>query len=141
MPSSLPPNLRSGRDGTQRHDREVAEMAQTLAPRHTHAGPSLWLLAFSTVVLASGALLIILWSPKALALALLVGAGAVVARTVFYRIKVATGVRAEASSVVANAGLALAAVAIAPLLAFALLWTALLVFLGATWVLHAIGVI
>ena len=116
-------------------------MAQTLAPRHTHAGPSLWLLASSTVVLASGALLIILWSPKALALALLVGAGAVVARTVFYRIKVAAGVRAEASSVVANAGLALAAVAIAPLLAFALLWTALLIFLGATWVLHAIGVI
>lgn len=117
-------------------------MAQTLAPRHTRTGrPSLWLLAFSTVVLASGALLIIMWSPKALALALLVGSGAVGARTVFHRVKVTAGVRAEASSVVANAGLALAAIAIAPLLAFALLWTTLIVFLGVTWVLHAIGVI
>jgi hypothetical protein len=99
------------------------------------------LFAFTTIVLAIGALLIIMWSPKALALALVVGFGAVVSRSLFQRVKVSAHERAEASSAVANAGLTLAAVAVAPLLAFAILWAALLVFLGMTWLLNAIGVI
>ena len=116
-------------------------MSQTLAPRQPRLGPALWVLAFSTVVLASGALLIILWSPTALALALLVGFGAVASRTLFHRVKTTAHARAEASSVVANAGIALAAIAIAPLLAFVLLWFTLLVLIGATWALEALGLI
>jgi hypothetical protein len=94
-----------------------------------------------TVILASGSLFIVMWSPKALALALIVGAGALASRALFQRVKVDAHAQAEGSSTVANAGLALATVAIAPLLAFALLWTALLVFLGVTWVLNAVGII
>ena len=115
-------------------------MSQTLAPRQMRLGPSLWVLALSTIVLASGALLVILWSPKALALALLVGFGAVASRVLFQRVKTTAHVGAEASSVVANAGIALAAIAIAPLIAFVLLWFTLIVFIGVTWVLHALGI-
>ena len=117
-------------------------MAHTVAAqRHTGTGPSLWFYAFVTVVLASGALLIVMRSPKALALALVVGLGAVVSRALFQRVKTTSHAQAEGSSTVANAGLALATVAIAPLLIFALLWAALLLFLGATWALNALGVI
>jgi hypothetical protein len=103
-------------------------------------GISLWVFALSTVVLAGGSILIILWSPAALALALIVGFLAIVSRAVFVRIRETSRRRAEASTVVANAGLTLAAIAIAPLLAFAALWAALLLFLGVTWVLTAVGV-
>ncbi len=106
-----------------------------------HAGPSLWLYASMTVVLAIGALLVLMWSPKALALALGVGFLAVVSRGLFQRVRTSAHERAEASSAVANAGLTIASIAVAPLLAFALLWAALLVFLGMTWLLNAIGVI
>lgn len=115
-------------------------MSQRLAaPKHPVT--SMWLFALASVVLASGSILIIVWSPKALALALGVGLLAVAARAVTLRIKETAHERAEASSAVANAGLALAAVAVAPLLAFAILWAALLAFLGMTWLLNAIGVV
>ena len=113
----------------------------TVAVQNRKAGPSLWLLSFLTVLLASGALLIIVWSPKALILASVVGAGALISRGLFQRVKVSAHARAEASSTVANAGLTLATIAVAPLIAFAFLWAALLVYLGMTWLLHAIGVI
>jgi hypothetical protein len=118
-------------------------MAQRL---EAHANPplstgmSLWVLALLTVVLAVGSILIILWSPAALALALVVGFLAVAARMVFVRVREASHQRAEASTAIANTGLTLAAIAIVPLLAFAALWAALLVFLGVTWILHAVGV-
>lgn len=112
--------------------------AHTSPPLTT--GISLWLFALSTVVLAGGSILIILWSPAALALALIVGFLAIASRMVFVRIRTSARQRAEASTVVANAGLTLAAIAIAPLLAFAALWAALLLFLGVTWILHAVGV-
>lgn len=111
------------------------------AAQNRYAGPEMWLFAMATVVLASGAVLIIMWSPKALALALFVGLLAVVSRSAFLRVKASAKARAEGSTVVANAGLALAAVAVAPLLVFALLWATLLALLGVTWVLHAIGII
>ena len=111
------------------------------AAQNRFAGPEMWLFAIATVVLASGAILIIMWSPKALALALFVGLSAVVSRTVVLRIKATTKAHAEGSTAVANAGLALAAVAVAPLLAFALLWATLLALLGATWLLHLIGIV
>jgi len=113
----------------------------TVVVQKRSVGPSLWFLSFMTVLLASGAILIIMWSPKALMLSALVGAGALAARELFQRVKEGAHARAEASSTVANAGLTLATLAVAPLLAFALLWTALLVYLGMTWLLHAVGVI
>jgi hypothetical protein len=36
-------------------------------------------------------------------------------------------------------GLVLSAIALVPLLAFAVLWTALLVMIGGSWLLHALG--
>lgn len=106
-----------------------------------YAGPEMWVLAFATVVLAIGALLIVMWRPEALGLALLAGLAAVGARALYTKVKESAHRRAEASSAVANAGLAIAAVSIAPLLLFAFLWAALLVLLGVMWILSALGVI
>ena len=111
------------------------------AASQRYAGPEMWFLSLATMVLAVGALLIIMWEPTALGLALGVGLLAVGARAVFTRVKESAHKRAEASSAVANAGLAVAAVSIAPLLLFAFLWAALLVMLGVMWVLSALGVI
>jgi hypothetical protein len=101
----------------------------------------MWFLALATIVLAVGALLVIMWKPMALGLALGIGLLAVGARSMFVRVKATSHKPAEASSAVANAGLAVAAVSIAPLLLFAFLWAALLVLLGVSWLLNAIGVI
>jgi hypothetical protein len=105
------------------------------------AGIEMWFLSLATMVLAVGALLVIMWEPMALGLALGVGLLAVGARSLFVRIRESAHEKAEASSAVANAGLAMAAVSIAPLLLFAFLWAALLVLLGVMWLLSAIGVI
>jgi len=101
----------------------------------------MWVLALATVVLAIGALLIVMWKPEALGLALLAGLAALGARALYTKVKESARKRAEASSAVANAGLAIAAVSIAPLLLFAFLWAALLVLLGVMWILSALGVI
>jgi hypothetical protein len=101
----------------------------------------MWVLALATVVLAIGALLIVMWKPEALGLALLAGLAAFGARALYTKVKESARKRAEASSAVANAGLAIAAVSIAPLLLFAFLWAALLVLLGVMWILSALGVI
>jgi hypothetical protein len=106
-----------------------------------YAGPEMWVLALATVVLAIGALLIVMWKPEALGLALLAGLAALGARALYTKVKESARKRAEASSAVANAGLAIAAVSIAPLLLFAFLWAALLVLLGVMWILSALGVI
>lgn len=106
-----------------------------------YAGPEMWVLAVATLVLAIGALLIVMWKPEALGIALLVGLAAIGARALYAKIKGSARKRAEASSAVANAGLAVAAVSIAPLLLFAFLWAALLLLLGVMWILSALGVI
>ncbi len=116
-------------------------MAHRLAAPNRFVGPSLWLLALATIVLASGALLVILWSPRALALALALGILALAARSVHSGIRSSARRKSEASSAVANTGLVLASFAVAPLIAFALLWTSLLLLLGVTWVLHALNLI
>jgi len=108
---------------------------------HRLAGSEMWFLSLATMVLAIGALLIVMWEPMALGLALAVGLLAIGARMAYTRVKESAHQRADASSAVANAGLAVAAVSIAPLLLFAFLWAALLVLLGAMWVLTALGVI
>ena len=105
------------------------------------AGPEMWFLSLATMVLAIVALLIVMWEPMALGLALGVGLLAVGARMAYTKVKESAQQRTDASSTVANAGLAVAAVSIAPLLLFAFLWAALLVLLGAMWVLSALGVI
>jgi hypothetical protein len=117
----------------------MAQRLEAHAPHH-FSEPSLWMSALSTVVLAIGALLIVLWEPKALALALVVGGLAVLSRTIFVRVRDARGESADASTAVANAGLGIAAIAIIPLLAFAVLWAGLLVYLGITWLLTALGI-
>lgn len=106
-----------------------------------HAGSEMWFLALVTLVLGVGALLIVVWKPEALGLALLVGLAAIGARAVYTKVRGSARKRAEASSAVANAGLAVAAVSIAPLLLFAFLWAALLLLLGIIWILGSLGVI
>lgn len=117
----------------------VGTAPRTAAQRRS--GSEMWFMSLATMVLAIGALLIIMWKPTALGLALGVGLLAIGARSVFTRIRESAHARAEASSAVANAGLAVAAVSIAPLLLFAFLWAALLVLLGVMWILSALGVI
>jgi hypothetical protein len=116
-------------------------MAQRLEAPNRYAAPSLWMLALTTVVLATGSLAILVWKPKAFWLALLVGLVAFATRGIFVQVREATHRRAEASNAVSNAGLALAAVAVAPLLAFAFLWAGLLLILGLTWVLSELGIV
>ncbi len=116
-------------------------MAHRMLAPNRFAEPMLWFLALATIVLASGSLLIILWSPRALMLALGAGLLALGARGLFLRVRASVHRKAEASSAVANTGLALATLAVVPLLAFAVLWVGLLLLLGATWVLNALGLI
>jgi hypothetical protein len=105
-------------------------------------------LSVATVVFASGAVAILLWSPRALMLALGAGLLALVSRSLFVRVRDTLRAQAmgraatrgaEAATTVSGAGLVIAAIVIAPLLAFALLWTFLLVLIGGTWLLHAVG--
>lgn len=116
-------------------------MAHKAEAHRGWAGPEMWMLALATIVLASGSVFVIMWSPEAFGLALITGLLAVAARSVFVKVRETAHARAEASSTVANTGLVLASVAVAPLLAFAVLWAALLLLLGFTWVLNAFGVI
>ncbi len=108
-------------------------------PKGVGVGLPLWMLALATVLFASGAVLTLIWSPKALILALGLGLMAIVSRVMFVRVKAAAHVGAQAGEAVANTGLALAGIVVAPLLAFALLWAGLLLILAVTWVLHALG--
>lgn len=105
------------------------------------AGPEMWLLSLATVVLGIGALLVIMWEPAALGVALAVGLMAIGARGLFGKIKESAHQRAEASTAVASTGMVIAAISVAPLILFALLWASLLALLGVTWLLTAIGLI
>lgn len=102
-------------------------------------GIPMWALAVGTTIFGAAALYILVQEPAALPLAALVGLFAVVARLAYGRVRTASQEKAEASGAVANAGLVIAAVALAPLIAFALLWTALLLIIGAAWLLHLVG--
>lgn len=113
-----------------------------------HPAVPLWVLSVATIVFASGAVAILLWSPRALMLALGSGLVALLARSLFVRVRDAFRVQAmeratartaEAATTVSSAGLVIAAIVVAPLLAFALLWTFLLALLGGAWLLHAVG--
>ena len=104
-------------------------------------GSELWILAMATIALGFGAVMLLVWDPRWLLLALGVGLMAVGARAAFTQVKRREHVEAEASSAVASTGLVIASIAVAPLIAFALLWTGLLLLLGAMWVLNAIGLI
>lgn len=109
--------------------------------RHLGLGLPLWALAFGTLLLASAAILLVVWDPRALALALGAGVLALGTRAMFGRVRSVASGPAVGSSTVANAGLVVAGMAVAPLLAFAVLWLTLLVLIGATWVLHLLRLI
>ena len=123
-------------------------MKQVAAPRPAERmagiGIPMWALAVGTTVFGAAALYIIIQSPAALPLAAMAGVFAVVARVGYGKLRTAsrsvTATRAEASGAVANVGLVIAAVAVAPLIAFALLWTALLLIIGAAWLMHILGI-
>lgn len=113
--------------------------------RHTAhdriVGSELWILALGTIALGFGAVMLLVWDPRWLLLALGVGLMAGGARMAFTSVKAREHVEAEASSAVASTGLVIASIAVAPLIAFALLWAGLLLLLGAMWVLNAIGLL
>jgi len=111
-------------------------------PTHDHMVASeLWVLALATILLACSAVLLVMKEPMALGIALAIGLLAIGARYVFTSVREREHARAEASSTVASTGLMIAAVAVAPLIAFALLWAGLLLLLGAMWLLNALGLI
>jgi len=99
----------------------------------------LWVLSAATILFASAALVVIIWNPKALALALICGGLAVASRSVFIRLRSAARTRAAASTAVATSGLVLATIVVVPLLLFAVLWLGLLAIIGIAWVLHLVG--
>ena len=99
----------------------------------------LWLMAIGTMIFGAGALYILIQNPATLPLAAVAGGLAIIARIGYSKMRSVTRVTDEASSAVANVGTVIAAVAVAPLIAFALLWTALLLIIGAAWVLHLLG--
>jgi hypothetical protein len=99
----------------------------------------MWMFAIMTVIFAAGSLWIIIWQPTTLLLALTVGLIAIVSHAIYIKVRADAKERVGPSSVVANAGLVLAALAIAPLVAFALLWFALMVVLAFTWLLSQMG--
>ena len=105
-------------------------------------GSELWMLALATILLGAGAVLLLLnWGPVALIGALGVGLVAIGVRQAFVQVKTREHTEAEASSAVASTGLVVAAVAVAPLIAFALLWAGLLLLLGVMWALNAVGIL
>jgi len=113
----------------------------TTAKPHQAAGFGIpmWALALGTMIFGAGALYILVQNPAALLIAAVAGVFAVVARAGYGRMRAASQARAEASTAVANTGLIIAAVAVAPLILFALLWTSLLLIIGAAWLLHQVG--
>ncbi len=106
-----------------------------------HPGPNvvLWTLAASSLLLASGALAVVLWEPRALWIGLFAGLLGLVSWGVFTRVRTRLRARAGASAALADAGLILGAVVVLPLLGFAVLWIGLLLILGVTWLLHLVG--
>jgi hypothetical protein len=105
----------------------------------TGLGIPMWALAVGTTVFGAAALYVLVQDPAALPFAAVIGLFAVVARLGYGRLRAATQEKAEASGAVANTGLVIAAIALAPLIAFALLWTALILIIGAAWLLHLVG--
>lgn len=106
-----------------------------------HPGPSavLWTLAGASLLLASAALAVVLWEPRALWIGLFAGLLALVSWGLFARVRARLRARAGASAALADAGLILGALVVLPLLGFAVLWIGLLLILGLTWLLHLVG--
>ena len=109
-------------------------------PQGAQMGVPMWALALGGIVFGAAALFMVVQNPAALPLAAVAGFFAIVARVGYGKVKEASNERAEASTAVANTGLVIASIAVAPLIAFALLWTALLLIIGAAWVLHLVGI-
>lgn len=113
---------------------------QRVTPPGLLRGPALWALSLSSLVLATGAIIVLVWEPRAFLIAAGLGVGAVVARGAFSRVRSVANVGAQASSSVANLGLVIAGLVITPLLAFALLWVSLLALIAVQWLMHVVGI-
>lgn len=114
-------------------------MKETTARAQTGTAVPMWVLAFGTIAFGAGALYILVQNPAALPIAAVAALFAVAARLGYGKVRTMAQERAEASGAVANVGLVIAGVAIAPLILFALLWTSLLLIIGVAWVLHSFG--
>jgi len=128
---------------TQHHlqpRRHRSAQAEARAFRRRIVWSELWMLATATILLGTGALLLLLWDPPALGIAIAVGLLAVAARQAYVHVRAKERDVARASDAAATTGLVIAGVALAPLIAFALLWTGLLMLLGVMWLLHALGI-
>lgn len=116
-------------------------MAQRVAAPNRALTTAMWILALASAALAVGTVVLVFWSPRALMIALACGLLALAAWGMFARVRATAQQGTRASSAVADVGLVLAGLAVAPLLAFAVLWASLLLILGAAWVLHALNLI
>lgn len=113
-------------------------VARRVETRRSHHTLPPWILSMTTILLACAALGILVWQPRTVWLALVVGVLSVVSWVTFNRLRAATK-QGSGSIAVANTGLLLGVLVVVPLLAFAVLWTGLLLIIGVTWLLHAIG--
>ena len=102
-----------------------------------------WSLALSTLALASASVVMLAAAPAALPFALVAAALALTARGLLTIVRAESGARRQAATRpatgVANAGLGIALITLVPLLAFALLWTSIMVILGVSWLLYTVG--
>lgn len=119
--------------------RKGSGMAQSVAPRVGTSQWSVWTVSAATVLLASAAIAVVLWEPRALWIALACGGLVLVGTSLRERIRARARARVGAGSAAANAGIALSVLVIIPLIAFALLWVSLLALLGVAWILRAVG--
>ena len=103
-------------------------------------GPALWMLSLTSLVLATGAIIMLVWEPRGFLVAAGLGIGAVAARGAFSRAKSVAHVGAQASSSVANLGLVIAGLVLTPLIAFVVLWVSLLALIAVQWLMHVVGI-
>ena len=114
------------------------ENTQAVTSRKTsHIKAGGWLTALFALVMGCAALLTVVQNPAAIPMAILMGVSAIAVRVGYNWTRTTSKSAEEATA--GNLGLVIAGIAVAPLIAFALLWTSLLLIIGAAWVLHMLG--
>jgi len=102
---------------------------------HVKAGG--WFTALFALVMGCAALLVVIQNPAALPMAALFAVGAIAVRVGYNWTRTTSKSAEEATA--GSIGLVVASIALAPLIAFALLWTSLLLIIGGAWLLHLVG--